>query len=125
GVVITSVSWYHTEALRQLNDPLVYKRIIWNPHPVITLLERHIRPFEKIDKKFHAYLYSTCDQHCKPASFYLIPKIHKKPFKGRPIAADHSSVMRPLSKVISHVFNQLLPLAPTVLTTSAQLVAWM
>ena len=45
----------------------------------------------------------SLDHFISPAKFYVIPKIHKNPIVGRPIAASHSYIARPLSIFIEYI----------------------
>ena len=48
------------------------------------------------------------------AKFYVIPKIHKSPMVGRPIAASHSYIIRPLSIFVDELIKPKMQM-PTVL----------
>ena len=51
----------------------------------------------------------------------LIPKIHKNPMVGRPIAASHSYITRPISKFIDEFTKPKIHM-PTVLRNSGELI---
>jgi len=51
----------------------------------------------------------------------VIPKIHKNPIVGRPIAASHSYIARPLSIFIDELINPKIHV-PTVLRDSSELI---
>lgn len=59
------------------------------------------------------------DHLLAPAKFYIIPKIHKTPMVGRPIAASHSYITRSLSIFVDEYVKPRLKL-PTVLRDSGE-----
>ena len=56
-----------------------------------------------------------------PAKFYIIPKIHKSPIAGRPIAASHSFITRPISIFVDKLVKPSISM-PTVLRDSGELI---
>jgi hypothetical protein len=60
--------------------------------------------------------------HIQLPYFYLLPKIHKKPWKTRPVVSGVSSVNEPLSKWIDYHLQQVLHLCPAYLKDSWQLL---
>ena len=56
-----------------------------------------------------------------PAKFYIIPKIHKSPIAGRPIAASHSYITRPISIFVDELVKPSITM-PTVLRDSGELI---
>ena len=56
-----------------------------------------------------------------PAKFHIIPKIHKNPMVGRPIAASHSYITRPISIFIDELAKPKIRM-PTVLRDSGELI---
>ena len=58
-----------------------------------------------------------------PAKFYIIPKIHKSPMAGRPIAASHSYITRPISIFVDELVKPSIAM-PTVLRDSGCLEAF-
>ena len=55
------------------------------------------------------------------AKFYVIPKIHKTPMMGRPIAASHSYITRPISIFVDELVKPKTCM-PTVLRDSSELI---
>ena len=55
------------------------------------------------------------------AKFYVIPKIHKTPMVGRPIAASHSYITRPISIFVDELVKPKIRM-PTVLSDSSELI---
>ena len=56
------------------------------------------------------------------AEFYLLPKLHKDPIKGRPIVASRAWVFTPLSQWIAFHLNTVLESCDTVLASTASIV---
>ena len=61
------------------------------------------------------------DPFFTPAKFYVIPKIHKTPMVGRPIAASHSYITRPISIFVDELVKPKIRM-PTVLRDSSELI---
>ena len=45
------------------------------------------------------------DHFITPAKFYVIPKIHKTPMVGRPIAASHLYITKPISIFVDELLK--------------------
>ena len=54
--------------------------------------------------------------------FYLLPKLHKDPIKGRPVVASRAWVFTPLSQWIAFHLNTVLESCDTVLASTASIV---
>ena len=61
------------------------------------------------------------DHLVTPPNFYVIPKIHKTPMVGRPIAASHSYITRPISIFVDELVKTKIRM-PTVLRGSSELI---
>ena len=69
-------------------------------HKVIETREKLVQSYSHLlPPNSHTFLRSLDEnsQSLNPAKFYIIPKIHKSPIAGRPIAASHSFITRPIS----------------------------
>ena len=55
------------------------------------------------------------------AKFYVIPKIHRTPMVGRPIAASRSYITRPISSFVDELVKPKIRM-PTVLRDSSELI---
>jgi hypothetical protein len=60
-------------------------------------------------------------EHLRLPYFYLLPKIHKIPWKTRPVVSGVSTVNEPLSKWIDIQLQQVIHLCPAYLKDSWQL----
>ncbi len=126
GPTIVATDWVRTETLRQLNDRQSYSIVSieeWG------LKHRHvIKTREKLMRIYHQFITPNAkkflrsyDRFSFPAKFYIIPKIHKTPVVGRPIAASHSYITRPLSIFVDEFVKPCIHM-PTVLRDSGELV---
>jgi hypothetical protein len=61
-------------------------------------------------------------EHLRLPYFYLLPKIHKTPWKTRPVVSGVSTVNEPLSKWIDIQLQQVIHLCPAYLKDSWQLL---
>jgi len=110
GLCIVYVESYKNEVMRQLHNLSVY-------HPTtrsnfkIAMIELHdkLKCFQKSINISHS-LYSLVPPIDKPATFYILPKIHK-PFnefpKGRPISSTFSKTNKYASKLLDFVLKPL------------------
>ena len=92
GLTLISKEWYIAECERQLTDTSTYERV----HSVsllgiqrrmlgvIATLDGGIPPNE------HKWLTRETERLSQLPQFYIMPKLHKDPVKGRPIVACHS-----------------------------------
>ncbi|XP_024523476.1 uncharacterized protein LOC112343723 [Selaginella moellendorffii] len=102
GVVVLDRTWYIQEAMRQLNDPLVYKRVESIPHQpmherLLELLLKY-KSCSWLDKNTAKYLITLPSPPRKACLLYFLPKIHKQPIRGRPIASYVGYIWEPLAK---------------------------
>lgn len=124
GLTLISKEWYIAECERQLNDMSTYGRV----HNVslsgiqdkvldfIATLEGHIPPNE------YKWLAKETRRLSQLPQFYIMPKLHKNPVKGRPIVASHSWCTWPLSKWVANRINTYAAAQTTVLTDTNALI---
>lgn len=103
-----STDWVKTETLRHLSDEVsysvVYSKVTledWYVYrdniPVIKRREQLMSTFCQLIVPNVARFLCSYDHFITPAKFCVIPKIHKTPMVGRPIAASHSYITTPIS----------------------------
>ena len=68
------------------------------------------------------YLYRALKQNHRIAQFYCIPKVHKTPYKTRPIVSDVGSAMSYLSKFVDTYLQKVVNLCPGYLKDSQSLI---
>lgn len=104
GLVVMTSEVYEKEVLKHLDE--THRKVANFP---IAMLQRVVKtlmncaPF--IPKERKAIL-DKCLKYDQPALFYVIPKIHKSPITTRPITAQHSYILTPLSQMLSKLMNE-------------------
>ena len=126
GPALVSTDWLKTETLRQLNDRQSYFIIsneewIVKHGQVISTRDKLMSTFNCFITPNAAKFLRSYDHFSSPTKFYIIPKIHKTHMVGRPIAASHSYITRPLSIFVDEYVKPRLKM-PTVLRDSGELV---
>lgn len=61
-------------------------------------------------------------EHKEPASFHVLPKIHKAMLKTRPITAQHSYMLSKLSADLANILNAIVARIPAITTNCQQVV---
>lgn len=126
GPTLLNTDWVKEETLRHLHDQQSYSRVtldVWNSRreKVIQSRDRLIDSFKQFVTRSATLFLRSFDHFLCPAKFYIIPKIHKNPMVGRPIAASHSYITRPISIFVDE-FTKPRIVMPTVLRDSGELV---
>ena len=125
GLTLVGRAWYMQECNRQLADASTYKpiaafnmsRVKAHANGLIAIL-RHIIPVAQ-----HKWLDHRTALSQRLPDFYILPKLHKNPVKGRPIVASQSWVTTPLSAWCSHKLNVVMRKLPSVLPDTPELQA--
>ena len=125
GLTLISREWYIAECERQLTDTSTYERVHSVSLPgiqrrmlgFIATLDGGIPPNE------HKWLTRETERLSQLPQFYIMPKLHKDPVKGRPIVACHSWSTWPLSKWVANRINTYASSQETVLTDTNALIA--
>ena len=124
GLTLISKEWYITECERQLCDTNTYARV----HGVSTTgvqnkMLAFIATLEgRIPANEHKWLTRETQRLSQLPQFYVMPKLHKNPVKGRPIVASHSWCTWPLSKWVANRINIHAAAQETVLTDTNALI---
>ena len=125
GLTLITREWYIAECERQLTDTCTYERVHSVSLPgiqrrmlsFIATLDGGIPPNE------HKWLTRETERLSQLPQFYIMPKLHKDPVKGRPIVACHSWSTWPLSKWVANRINTYAGAQETVLTDTNALIA--
>ena len=125
GLTLISREWYIAECERQLTDTSTYERVHSVSLPgiqrrmlsFIATLDGGIPPNE------HKWLTRETERLSQLPQFYIMPKLHKDPVKGRPIVVCHSWSTWPLSKWVANRINTYASSQETVLTDTNALIA--
>lgn len=111
---------------RHLSDELSYSKVTledWYVYRdnVIKRREQLMSTYCQFIVPNVARFLRSYDHFVAPAKFYVLPKIHKTPMVGRPIAASHSYITRPISIFVDELIKPKLRM-PTVLRDSSELI---
>ena len=126
GPALVSTEWVENETLKHLNDTKSYSKVTtddWTHRrqKVIETREKLVNSYSSFQPPNSLKFLRSLDNSPRsvyPAKFHIIPKIHKSPIAGRPIAAFHSYITRPISKFV----DELVKPMPTVLRDSGELI---
>ena len=129
GPALLSTEWVEQETLKHLNDTKTYSKVTaddWTYRclKVIETREKLVNSYSHfLPPNSLKFLCSIDDlpRSIDPAKFYIIPKIHKSPIAGRPIAASHSYITRPISIFVEELVKPFI-IMPTVLRDSGELI---
>ena len=126
GPSLLATDWVQAETLRHLHDELSYRKVTqqdWydNRLNVINSREKLLSIYSRFISSNVARFLRSFDHFVSPAKFHIIPKIHKDPMVGRPIAASHSYITRPISIFIDELTKPKIRM-PTVLRDSGELI---
>lgn len=120
------MDWVQAETLRHLHDELSYRKVMqqdWydNRLYVINSHEKLLSIYSRFISSNVARFLRSLDHFVSLAKFHVIPKIHKNPMVGRPIAASHSYITRPIRFFIDELTKPKI-LMPTVLRDLGELI---
>ena len=124
GLTLIAREWYIAECERQLKDTSTYTKV----HNVsLSGIQNRMLHFiatlkGKIPPNEHKWLTRETERLNQLPQFYIMPKLHKNPVKGRPIVASHSWSTWPLSKWVANRINAYAALQDTVLTDTNALI---
>ena len=126
GPSLLATDWVQAETLRHLHDELSYRKVTqqdWYDKRlnVINSREKLLSIYSRFLSSNVARFLRSFDHFVSPAKFHIIPKIHKNPMVGRPIAASHSYITRPISIFIDELTKPKIRM-PTVLRDSGELI---
>ncbi|XP_068696962.1 uncharacterized protein [Montipora foliosa] len=114
GTVIMDKTWYIDECNRQLNDSKFYRRlnedITVDIQKRVTVYVNRMYTDDLIDEKTKQYLIQP---DVKPGRFYILPKVHKPGYPGRPIVSSNSHRTERISHFIDHHLQPLVHKLPS------------
>ena len=90
---------------------------------IIKLIRKWIRKYKKdITEMERRFLLSSLEDNKDPfPAFYLLAKVHKTPWKTRPIVSCAGSLLHPLGVWVAHYLHDIAKAMPTYLADSRQL----
>lgn len=126
GFVMLDTKDYLKEVYRQLNNREYYKEVpaSTNAYQVSCgNINSYIAKWMKKDVWTKQQCrYMTYKDERELASFYILPKVHKTPWTGRPIVASVRAPYRRLATLISHYLRQVAKNLPSILRDSKQII---
>jgi len=118
GICIISKQWYDAEIYRQLLDESIYRPSceLEYTRAMDELADqcKHL----KLDLGSKIKIHNILIQNPKPASFYLLPKVHKSYEKfppGRPISSTCNSINRNISALVDFILKPMAYTLPGIL----------
>jgi hypothetical protein len=123
GLCVMSIDWYLDEGYRQMRAGN-YERVPFSMASMLSKLDmflaEHCRSINYTEGRWLRHQRNT--GQFRLAVFYMLPKLHKEPIKGRPIVASRTWVLTPLSQWIAYHLNKVLETCDTVLPSTASIV---
>jgi len=122
GITCVTKDWYSDQCKAFLQNQ-IFKRVRQEDLPFqeinLHCMDASQRPQFPPDIQRHLFGY---DKTCQIPVFHGIPKIHKTPWKLRPIVPMHSFATARLAQVVDHYLKSVIERLPTVITSSRQFV---
>ena len=100
NVIVVRKKYYLDVVIKELSLNNTYKDVHSNN---VNIISRHLDYMVKND-------IDVQEQHEQLPSFYWLPKLHKKPYGSRFIAASNKCTTRQLSSLLTSCFKPYLPL---------------
>ena len=120
GIAVVTKEWYHEQIMEHLGDTQTYKPV--QEVPVDEIYECLNEVFEVSPECFTADManFVTFSETDYVPEFYGIPKIHKNPWKLRPIVPNVKWVTNNAAKVVDFHLQPLLKKFPWILSSTRQ-----
>lgn len=125
GICIMNNNDYKIEICRQLSDENTYRPSVWSEFLLASETFRDKASFvcKNIikDKKIKTIF----PRQCKPAKFYILPKVHKAYDKfpvGRPISSTLNCMNRGVSMILDSILQPLSLMIPDLIIDSPHLL---
>jgi hypothetical protein len=120
GLAVIPIQWYDSTLLQMLADTNTY---LWVPEIPIDELVNKLRSSQK---KWHlpANMDKFITQRTKREipNFHAIPKVHKEPWKLRPIVPSHSWITSCVSVVLDHLLQPILKQIDWIVSSSKEVI---
>jgi hypothetical protein len=130
GLTLMDRSKYDEEVFRQLRDTTTYTRIadpalipVQSIHDQLVQLFQGARQADLVTSDVLKYIMSkTTPTTSKLPNFYILAKVHKKTFAGRPIVPGFDWITTPASRWLDHVLQPLVKRISTLVSDSTSLL---
>lgn len=120
GLAVFPTSWYDSQILLMLADTSTYEWVTEIPIPVlVTKLMKLVRKW-RLPPNMTKYI--TQRTKTEVPHFHAIPKVHKTPWKLRPIVPSHSWVTSCVSTVLDHLLQPILKQIPWIVSSSKEVI---
>jgi hypothetical protein len=120
GLAVIPVEWYDATILQMLADDKVYRHV--QSVPAKELLDKLMTQVKSWDLPYAMEKYIIQKTDTVMPEFHAIPKVHKNPWKLRPIVPSHSWVTTTTSEVLDHLCQPLLKLFPWIVASSKEVL---
>ena len=105
GMVAMRKCVYHALLMKQLN-PSTFQKVTTFPHfGVMLRLQNILKIKGEVEEKTKEKWMDHANDAREPCPFYIIPKLHKPRLGSRPITAQHSYMLAPLSNALARVLQ--------------------
>ncbi|KEP44869.1 reverse transcriptase [Rhizoctonia solani 123E] len=119
GCALITKEWFLEQAYAHLANPNSYRKI--SETEAIEVINEAARM--SLALAGHKYVLIKDENVLKATPrFYIIPKIHKSPWKGRPIVPAHSAVHSPAAKLVSMMLKPLVNRQPYIIRGSKEFI---
>lgn len=127
GLTLMGRDWYMRECYRQLGDTEVYQEVAesaFNAEEIKAKALKRVAAMDKLGLKANEkkWLVHHVTESSNVPAFYIMPKLHKEPVKGRPIVASCGWCTTPLSQWCANTLAPIVAQLPTVLKDTADLL---
>lgn len=120
GLAVFPASWYDTQVLQLLADTNTYE---WVPNiPIPALSKKLTKLVRKWRLPSNMTKYITQRTKTEVPVFHAIPKVHKTPWKLRPIVPSHSWITSCVSTVLDHLLQPVLTQIPWIVSSSKEVI---
>jgi hypothetical protein len=106
------------QVYRQIPEPEATTAIAALTHTVESFIDNNNKSFTKLDQ---TYLYRSLDVEDPFPHFYITAKVHKTPWKTRPIVSTSGSILHGLGKWVDRRLQPVCRSLPTYLKSSFDL----
>jgi len=121
GLAVFPVMWYDANNLVHLSDMTAYESVLDVPLRQLTLTLHQELPSWRLPPAMEKYI--RIKTLSELPEFHTIPKVHKTPWKPRPIIPSHSWMTSTTSTVLDHLCQPLLQHMPWVVASSKEVIA--
>ena len=124
GLCVMTIDWYVAEGNRQMRAGNCEQTRDFSMAAMLsrfdTFIAAHGQSISYTEARWLGHQRLT--GQFRLAVFYMLPKLHKTPIKGRPIVASRAWVFTPLSQWLAYHLNEVLETCDTVLSSTASII---